>query len=169
MATPTKITDCFPITMVLRDIATKEEKTCKFDLIFRNGSAFLEPRQGEVTIAGPPGSVSAHVKPEEGNQIVATPPSGQEVVSVTSDAPQEVATIETQDGSAQQNSDGQSVEGEASEGAGVKEDGTQGDGSQKETEICVVNPSNTEIPGSTRVLVAQDNEENWVVIWAECN
>jgi len=152
--------------MVLRDIVTKEEKTCNFDLIFRNGKAFLEPRQGEISISGPPGSVTAHVDPVEGNQIIATPPPGQEVVSVTSDAPQGVATVETQDGSAQESSDGQNVEGEAS--SSVNEDGTQGDGSQTEPEVCAVNPSGTAIPGGTRVLITQDNEENWVVVWAEC-
>ena len=36
-------------------------------------------------------------------------------------------------------------------------------------EVCAANPSaRQDIPYNTRVLLAQDNEENWVVIWAEC-
>lgn len=43
----------------------------------------------------------------------------------------------------------------------VKED-------EEPTEVCAVNPSSTDIPYETRVLMMQDEEENWVIIWAEC-
>jgi hypothetical protein len=36
-------------------------------------------------------------------------------------------------------------------------------------EVCAANPSSTTlIPYETKVLITQDEEENWVIIWAEC-
>ena len=169
MSTPTKLTACYPVTLVLEDIATGERPTCKFDIIFRNGEAFLETRQGDDAISGPPGSVSGKVEPKEGETITAKVPPGKTVVSVDSTAPEGEATVESQDGTAQSESTGQAVDGEPSDGAGVTEDGEQGEGSQQPTDVCVLNPSTTEISGDTRVLIAQDQEENWVVIWAECS
>tara|TARA_R100000458_G_C8198019_1_gene189442 strand:+ start:241 stop:759 length:519 start_codon:yes stop_codon:yes gene_type:complete len=172
MSTPTKKTACRSVILNLKNTETGEKSVCKFDVIFRNGVAFLETRQGDVAITGPPGSVSSSVPPEEGQTLQAELPPNTEVESVETDMPQGEGSVETQDGSSASSggeSTGQNVDGEPSEGASVKEDGTQGEGSKPPEEVCVLNPSEAAIPHKTRILISQDQEENWVVIWAECN
>ena len=42
-----------------------------------------------------------------------------------------------------------------------------GDDDKPDT-VKAMNPGSTTIDSGAAVLIAQDNEENWVIIWVEC-
>ena len=175
MSTPTRKNVCRSVTLNLRVIETGEKKVCKFDVIFRNGVAFLEARHGEAALTGPPGSVSGEVPQEEGETLTAELPAGTELESIETDMPEGEGSIDFQDGNSASGggeSTGQDYDGGAgsgSGGAGSDGYGGSGDGDNPPTEVCVLNPSASVVPYKSRVLIAQDQEENWVVIWAECD
>ena len=36
------------------------------------------------------------------------------------------------------------------------------------TTVTAMHPGKTDIEEGKKVIIAQDNEENWVIIWVEC-